>query len=233
MAQGRPKIPSEVKRQLRQESGFGCCVCGHPFIQYHHIVPWKIEHHFRATDMMAICNNCHYLCTTGALSVDYQRSAKENPKNIVSSTINGILFVNSKKLVVNLGGAQAIETPELIVLGGNNILSARMDDGSGRILISAKIYNDSGILIAKLENNDWFANPSTIWDFETSPHKATIRQKKSKIIFDIDTRGDEISIRGRWFYMGQMIEFTPMEVRCGGIALTAITIAYCNSFINV
>jgi hypothetical protein len=31
------EIPSEIKRQLRQEAGFGCCICGIPIIEYHHI----------------------------------------------------------------------------------------------------------------------------------------------------------------------------------------------------
>jgi hypothetical protein len=43
----RPKIPAAVARQLRQEAGFGRCCCGVPILQYHHIIPWAAEAHFR------------------------------------------------------------------------------------------------------------------------------------------------------------------------------------------
>jgi len=33
----REDRPEELERQLRREAGFGCCFCGNPIIQYHHI----------------------------------------------------------------------------------------------------------------------------------------------------------------------------------------------------
>ncbi len=35
-----PSTPLLIKRQLRQEAGFGCCKCGKPIIQYHYIIPY-------------------------------------------------------------------------------------------------------------------------------------------------------------------------------------------------
>ena len=40
-------IPDRIKRQLRQEAGFGCCKCGFPIYDYHHIVEFSEEKHFR------------------------------------------------------------------------------------------------------------------------------------------------------------------------------------------
>lgn len=55
----RPPTPADVERKLRQEAGFGCARCGHPYIEYHHIIPYAEEPHFRAEDMIALCGNCH------------------------------------------------------------------------------------------------------------------------------------------------------------------------------
>lgn len=57
-------IPEAVMRQLRQEVGFGCAKCGHPYIEYHHIVPFSEEAHHRPEDMMAVCGNCHPAVST-------------------------------------------------------------------------------------------------------------------------------------------------------------------------
>ena len=51
--------PEGVKRLLRQEAGFGCARCGHPYLEYHHIIPYKDDQHFRSEDMVCLCGNCH------------------------------------------------------------------------------------------------------------------------------------------------------------------------------
>ena len=82
----RRKIPSDVARQLRQEAGFGCCKCGFPLIQYHHIVEWADDQHFRVADMMVLCPNHHDQATKGAMPEPQQRLLKVNPYNTRSAT---------------------------------------------------------------------------------------------------------------------------------------------------
>ena len=52
-------IPEAVKRRLRQESGFGCCKCGHPLYQYHHIVPYSEVQEDNPETMLTLCPNHH------------------------------------------------------------------------------------------------------------------------------------------------------------------------------
>ena len=73
--------PDPIKRQLRQEAAFGCCVCGFPILQYHHIVQWKDDQHFRPEDMMVLCPNDHDRATKGAFPEAEQRRWKANPYN--------------------------------------------------------------------------------------------------------------------------------------------------------
>ena len=82
----RPEVPYPVRRILRQEAGFGCCTCGFPIYQYHHIVPYAHEHHYRPQDMMTLCPNCHAQATAGAMPESEQRHYKAN-----SSTFIGVL----------------------------------------------------------------------------------------------------------------------------------------------
>jgi len=53
----RPPVPADVRRRLRQEAGFGCCVCGFPIYDYQHIVPYSVRAHFDPPDMMILCPN--------------------------------------------------------------------------------------------------------------------------------------------------------------------------------
>ncbi len=55
----RPRTPEPVARQLCQEAGFGCCKCGVPIIEYHHIIKWSVDQHFRPEDMMVLCPTHH------------------------------------------------------------------------------------------------------------------------------------------------------------------------------
>jgi hypothetical protein len=50
--------PADVRRQLRQEVGFGCPVenCGNPYLTYHHFdPPFSVEQHHDPNRMIALC----------------------------------------------------------------------------------------------------------------------------------------------------------------------------------
>src|SRR5438876_516481 len=100
MSDNRPAVPAAVKRDLRKEGGFGCCVCGLPVYQYHHIVPWRAEHHARPEDMMVLCPNHHDQATKGAMPEDEQRRYKSSPHNIERGYVDGLLTVNQRYCAV-------------------------------------------------------------------------------------------------------------------------------------
>ena len=93
----RPATPAAVERQLRQEAGFGCAKCGHPYIEYHHIVPWCEEHHFRPSDMLALCGNCHPAVSNWGR--DRQYDLKNNPHNIARGVATGALEYDKRDLL--------------------------------------------------------------------------------------------------------------------------------------
>ena len=233
MQHDRPATPSDVKRQLRQESGFGCCFCGHPFIQYHHIVPWHEDNHFRPDDMMTACGQCHHLLTVKAIPVNDQRKAKANPKNIVDRDIKGKLYVTSSELVVKLGSGTAIATSNLLVIKNDIILSARLSKDDGRVLISAIIMDRVGSTIARLVDNEWSMLPGAVWDFEAYPRHATIRTGHGEIAYAVDTRNDEVLMQGKWFFAGYPVDFSPTHANVMGVTLKAFTSRYGQNYITL
>lgn len=85
------KIQEGIKRQLQQEANFGCCKCGNPIIEYHHIKMWsKVETHHHE-DMMFLCPTCHH--SIESYSEKYQQKLKANPYNKDNTKPSGIIII--------------------------------------------------------------------------------------------------------------------------------------------
>lgn len=228
----RPAVPNEVKRRLRQEAGFGCCFCGHPFLTYHHIVPYAEDQHFRADDMMVVCDNCHRACTNGALTMREQRQAKARARNVVEGLVRGRLYVTSDKLTVLFAGGVAINTPRLLSAGDRTIVGAKRCE-DGRVLMSALVQNSEGRFVAQLSDNDWTADVSQVWDFECSHRQATVRSGPGDINFSIDCRSDQLKLQGKWSFNGSVVEFSPSICKVGGGTLMGFHVEDCGGFLHI
>src|SRR5215213_8099162 len=125
MAQARRRRPAEATRLLRQEAGYGCCACGHPILQYHHIVPYTDDDpHYRPQDMMVLCPNCHDRATQGVLDERSQRHLKAHPHNIERGLAGGQLTVVQDRPEIVIGESVGmIGEGGLIELDGEALLS--------------------------------------------------------------------------------------------------------------
>ena len=55
-------IPTDIRRFLRKEVGYGCPNCRNPILDYHHFdPPWSIGKVHRKEGMIALCPTCHRL----------------------------------------------------------------------------------------------------------------------------------------------------------------------------
>lgn len=204
----RLTFPLSVKRQLRQEAGFGCCKCGRPIIEYHHIVPYtKEDPHFRPEDMMCLCPYCHHEATVGAMTIEEQRTLKAKPINIVNNQVQGLLKVNQKYLIISMGNNEFINDREVITIDNETIIELSQSD-EGAVLLSLKLYDDKNNLLIQIEENEWVSGDYLPWDIESSFQLIKIRQKKGRIILDLDTKGDTISLTGTIFYNGLELKIT-------------------------
>jgi hypothetical protein len=182
---------------------------------------------------MVACGQCHHLLTVGAIPVDDQRKAKAKPKNIVDGHVKGNLYVTSKELTVQIAGGTAKETPVLLRVSGENVLSARLSKEDGRVLVSAIISDSSGERIATLTDNEWEMKPGAVWDFEVYPRSATIRTSRGDIAFGVDARNDMVAMQGKWYCNGQPLIFTPQSALARGNTMSGIIGAYNGTHIGV
>jgi hypothetical protein len=71
--------PIGVRRKLLVESRHRCAICREMTpIVFHHMIEFSSIKHYDLQNMLALCPNCHTLCTQGAIDLPSQYQYKEN-----------------------------------------------------------------------------------------------------------------------------------------------------------
>ena len=127
-------ISESTKRIVRQNDGFGCCVCGFPIIDYHHIVPDSTK----PEEIMLLCPNHHREATLEAVTIKEQNVFKKNPFNIQHGFVEGKLKINQIFPVINIGNNIPLVTEgDLVIVENESIFGLEIIDG--RLNLSLKL----------------------------------------------------------------------------------------------
>lgn len=206
------KTPSSVARQLRQEAGFGCCVCGSPIIQYHHIIEWSDEEHFRPEDMMALCPLCHDRATKGAMPKEEQRKHKKEPHNINRGYANGLLAIRQDYCAAQLGSITVVGEGTFLRCNGEDMFGLWM--GEGNLEVSLKLFDESGELILEIDRNEWISGDPLPWDIEADWQVLTLREKARKISISLNAKTVPMELMATFLHGA-----TNVTIDRGGISL--------------
>lgn len=205
-------IPEPVKRIVRQEAGFGCCNCGLPIVEYHHIV----RDSQKSEDIMLLCPTHHYEATVNAMLEQEQRLLKANPFNINAGYVEGMLKVNQDTPAINVGSVQFVGEGDFLIVDGENLLSVRIVEG--RLEISMKLYESSDRLIAEIDGNEWISGDRLPWDLACSFQWLRIRSKPRDIELEIDARSYPFEIHADMWRKGVNFQLTPDSLKFNGIS---------------
>jgi hypothetical protein len=214
MPGARPSVPPSVKRELRQQAGFGCCICGLPIYQYHHIIPWAADQHFRPDDMMLLCPLHHDMATKGAMSEVKQREAKENPHNIWDGVTLGELTVDQQFLAIRVGGVILVDDGPLILIDGEPLLSTKID--CGRMMLSITLYDRAGNLLVEIVDNEWITGDPLPWDIESGHQRLKLRAKAFDVRLDVDARASPVDLRARLWHHGVSVHLKGSGIHTHG-----------------
>jgi uncharacterized CHY-type Zn-finger protein len=226
--------PGPIARQLRQEAGFGCCKCGHPIFQYHHIIPFNEEEHFRPKDMMVLCPNCHDEATQGAMTEKEQRKYKSQPYNMKRGYAKGMLKINDNRLIIEMGNNYFVDGGSIIRVDGSDII--RLDLSSeGRLELTANLYDEQDNLLVTIVRNEWISGSITPWDIESKYRLLRIRKRKGAVDLTIDVRKTPTYIRANLWSKGHLISVDPRKIRVDrqGIDWQFIDCTFVRSWIDL
>jgi hypothetical protein len=206
----RPPIPEPLKRELRQESYFGCILCGNPIIQYHHIIPYSEVQCHEKENLAILCLEHHFRVTCGEIPSNLIIKAKEKPYNKnVTSVRKNFLLGDYNNLILNIGSITFLRTPIPIMIKNEPLLTIK-PDLSGNALLSAKIYDVNNELLVRIIDNEWIAYKSDIvWDIKYFPGHLKICSDIRKILLEFSINEDKLDLRANMFFDGVNVNATP------------------------
>jgi hypothetical protein len=154
--------PEEVRRKLRKEVGFGCPVCGNPYLQWCHFdPPWHVKQHHNPDGMIALCAEHHAKADAGAYTKEQLRALKETPTR--SQTVKGKFEWMRRDILAIVGGNFYYQTPVILQIRDNPIIWFNRDEES-YLLVNILMLTTSGEPRMVIKDNFWLTlgNPTDL-----------------------------------------------------------------------
>lgn len=179
-------ISEPVKREVRRRCGFGCVVCGHPIVEYHHMTAWAKVHRHVADDITLLCPNEHKDATgpNAELSEGAVRAANGDPyvKRMGWSKPKQLRYgpeippVYFGSNVVEPWGHDVVNA---LSLNGEPVLTLRIEDGG--LLVSAEFWDKTGTTVLRIVDNEWMLAEGA-WDARMQGNLLTLHQGSRDIL---------------------------------------------------
>lgn len=176
-------IPASVTRQIRQECGFGCIVCGCGIHQYEHIDPTFIEAKEHDPKKMALlCGRCHCNVTKGIWSKEKIKSSRNNPKCFEIGFSNNQFDIGSQcPLEVVLAETRFVDMGTILQYYDEPLLKIEKPISPGEpYRLSGFFCDRNGMEIFRIDENEWKGNIEN-WDIEIVSNTITIYREHHKI----------------------------------------------------
>ncbi len=153
----------------------------------------------------------------GDKSPEDQYEIKADPKNIRDGRPYGTLVVlRDQERKFDLGGNYIVPRgfESLLAIDDVSVLAGGFDV-HGRVHLSLSLYDECNRLLAAITDNEWSANSDLLWDVIAKHQYIMIRQRKSRILFEIDLRKEVPFIMGLFWWCGKRIWITRRCIRIG------------------
>ena len=191
-------------------------MCGHPFTEYHHIIPFEQCQCHEPADMVALCPIHHHQCTVGALSEAEQRGAKRAPFNLQRGFADGQLVHSSSTIAVEAGTNQFVGPGFKFIVDRQPLLALQVDS-DGHLLVSLDVYDLDDNLLVAVSDNEWICGDPLPWDIEYSYNRVSLRTASRKINLEIDARSELVRVKGVFWRKSQQFSITPSSLKFNGV----------------
>jgi hypothetical protein len=213
----RDAVPQPIKLALRQEAGFGCCFCGNPIFQYHHVVPYSKTPEHIEQDMMVVCPNHHHEITVGGITEERQRHAKANPINIKRGYVDGLLRVTDPAIAIRAGTVDFVGPGFKLLVDDKPLLGIARGE-NGRLSISLELYDSIGNLLLAVGDNEWISGDPLPWDIEFGVRRLKIRRRSGEVVLKLDARHSPATLYGDLWFANQHFSLRERGLFFDGVA---------------
>lgn len=179
-------IPKAIKRQIRQECGFGCVTCGLGIATYEHIdPPFADAREHDPSKIAFLCGSCHDRVTRGVWSKEKVKADRSDPWCIRNHHCHDAFDVSEPNPVIWAGPNEILNMNRILSVDDDVILSLQPpDQRGGPYSISGEFYDDDGNLLFRIDRNEWIGRIEN-WDIETVGRTIVIRTGPGKIALRI------------------------------------------------
>jgi len=207
-------VPADVERRLLVEAGHRCAIptCQAPGpLELHHILPWARVKRHEVVHMIVLCANCHARADKGDIDIKSLYRYKERLRRLDAQVIQQptfgelVTFPGTPALI--LGSNRFEGCPNVLVVNGKPMVQAAVEDG--RILLSARVYDRQGKVVAVLDRNEWRVNPNNIFRAEAEPDRVRVVDQYGELALDACANDDgSVTVNGTFFVSGMKIVAT-------------------------
>ena len=182
-------MPEDIKRQIRQECGFGCVICGLAVVQYEHIDPSFSEATSHDPKKIALlCGNCHDRVSRGIWSKERVIAARKTPITFKHGLTKDAFDLKAP-FEVFVGDSRFRDVRCIIRTQSNDewfsIEPPESPEAPPRI--SAKFYGPSGKPELEIIQNEWHCSIG-IWDLRVSGFKIEVRTAPRNVMLRLISR---------------------------------------------
>lgn len=178
-------IPSEIKLEVRKNSGFGCVICGLFIYEYEHIDPdFKNAKTHDSKNICLLCPTHHAKVTKGLITKEEIKKAHENPQSKQQGFVNDFEFTILKRpLTVQIGNI-IFNNPSLLLKVDEKELIGIKEDLNHNLLLNANFYDEHGNVILEIIENEWITNIDN-WDIDVKGKEIIIKNDFFKTILHV------------------------------------------------
>ena len=180
-------IPTDIRREVRERSKYGCVICRNAIYEYEHIDPvWADAKTHDPDRICLLCGTCHSKVTKRHLSKDTVLDAYQKGENDTSVKRPFSDFdLRSQQLVVKLGNCKFTHSRAIFTIDEVDLLSITVPEGGiGFPLLNGIFCDDQGQMIFEVVDNEWFG-PLDCWDMEIVGNRITIRSDSKKTALEL------------------------------------------------
>jgi hypothetical protein len=181
-------IPEDVRRQIRQECGFGCVICGMAIVQYEHIDPPFAEANTHDPQKIALlCGSCHDRVTRGIWSKARVLEARRAPRTFKQGFAKDAFDINTP--FEAFVGNNCFKDISCIVRKGRDqwfsIEPPETPEGPPRL--SAKFFTPNGEPTLEIDRNEWRCLIG-VWDLKVSGYTIEVWTEPSNLMLQLKAR---------------------------------------------
>jgi len=165
--------PEDVRRQLRKEVGFGCPLCGNPYLYWCHFdPPWHEKQHHNPKGMIALCAEHHAKADAGAYTKDQLHAIKRYAMD-QAQVVKGRFEWMRQEILTIVGGNFYYNTPIIFQFRGSPVIWFNRDE-EGYLLLNIRMLTTMKEPRTIIRDNFWLSSgkPS---DLESPPSGKLLR----------------------------------------------------------